>query len=118
MSVSVYMWVIGGFVALMGVFTKVAYSDPSFYTEFLEKIINKVSFCIFICSGSLWLGLSIGHSYAAKKLGLSPEQLTRYSTDYDNFTSPIILVYWLSILAFFYSFFLVFVAEKKRVPTK
>ncbi|WP_312216993.1 hypothetical protein [Pantoea vagans] len=114
MSEALYMWVIGGYFVLMAVFTKVAYSDPNFYTGFLEKVIATLTGIIFLCSGSLWLGLSIGHTYAVSKLNLTPEQLKMYSTDYNNFTNPISLVYLGSIIAYGYSFFLTFLAETKR----
>lgn len=114
MSEAVYMWVIGGFFVLMAVFTKVAYSDPNFYTGFLEKVIGSLAGVIFICSGSLWLGLSISHNYAVGKLNLSPEQLKMYSTDYNAFTTPIALAYIGSIIAYGYSFFLMFLAETKK----
>jgi len=51
MSETVYLWLIGGFIALMAVFTKVAYSDPNFYKEFLEKIIFKLNFYSIFITG-------------------------------------------------------------------
>ena len=114
MSEALYMWVIGGFLLLMGVFTKVAYSDPDFYMGFLEKVIASLAGIIFLCSGSLWLGLSIAHSYALTKLNLSPEQLKMYSTDYNEYTNPIALAYIGAIFAYGYSFFLMFLANTKK----
>ena len=58
MSEDLYKWLIGGFIALMAIFTKVAYSDPDFYLEFLEKIVSKVSFYLFISAISWLLPLS------------------------------------------------------------
>lgn len=117
MSEALYMWMIGGFVVLMSIFTKVAYSDPTFYMEFLEKIISKLSFYLVLMTGSLWVGLYLSHNYAETKLNLSPEQSKLYSTAYNDFTNPLSMLYFSLCIAYAYSFFLIFVAEKKKKTT-
>lgn len=117
MSEDLYMWMIGGFVVLMSIFTKVAYSDPTFYVEFLEKIISKLSFYLVLMTGSLWVGLYLSHNYAETRLNLTPEQSKLYSTAYNNFTNPLSMLYIACCIAYAYSFFLTFVAEKKKSST-
>lgn len=111
------MRMIGGFLVLMNIFTKIAYSDPTFYMESLEKIISKLSFYLVLTTGSLWIGLYLRHNYSETKLNLSPEQSKRYSIAYNNFTNPLSMLYFAFCIAYAYSFFLIFVAEKKKHST-
>lgn len=117
MSEDVYMWAIGGFLTLMGMFTKVAYSEPNFYMGFLEKIISKLSFYLLIILGSFWLGLYLSQYYAQKNLKLSPEQLKIYLTDYNQVITPLSMIYFACSISHAYSFFLVFVAKNKKIFT-
>ncbi|WP_342606297.1 hypothetical protein [Pantoea agglomerans] len=117
MSEAVYMSVIGGYLALMGTFTKVAYSDPSFYLDFLEKILSKISVYLSFIIGSFWIGLYVSRAYAERNLNLSPEQSKIYLSDYSSFTFPLSLLYFACCAAYVYSFFLLFLAENKKRST-
>ncbi|MEN4565560.1 MULTISPECIES: hypothetical protein [Pantoea] len=117
MSEAVYMWMIGGYIALMAIFTKVAYSDPNFYLGFLEKLISKLSVYLSIITGSIWIGLYISYKYAKDKLNLTPEQSKLYLTDYNGFILPLSLLFFAFCFASMYGSFLIIVAENKKRPT-
>ncbi|EOI3476347.1 hypothetical protein ACMSZN_000812 [Cronobacter dublinensis] len=114
MSDETFRWAAGGFLLLLCFLTKNAYSDPKFYTDFVEKIVDKVAWLVFLCTGSVWAGLAISHSYVEKKLGLSPSQLKLYNADYQDFTSYIAFAYYCAMVALGYNIFLNLLASHKK----
>lgn len=114
MNGEMFRWAVGGFLLFLCILTKIAYSDPKFFTDFVEKKVDKVSWLVFLCTGSVWVGLAISYSYVEKKLGLSPEQLKMYNTDYQDFTSYVTFAYYCAIATLGYNIFLNLLASYKK----
>lgn len=117
MSEALYMWMIGGYIALLALFTKVAYSDPNFYLEFLENLISKLSVYLAIITGSIWFGLYFSYEYAKANLKLTLEQSKLLSIDYNGFILPLSLFFLALCIAYMYCTFLIIVAQKKKRST-
>jgi hypothetical protein len=92
---------------------KVAYSDPKFYLEYINKKLTYFSYTSLVASGFLWLGIYSTRGYVVDNIDLISEQLAVLDKGYNHIISYLLVVIIASILSFVGSLLFIDIARKK-----
>jgi len=69
MNWDVMKWLIGIYLGCFLGLLKMAYSDPKFYLDYIDKKFSYVCYTCFIICGALWAGLYLSRGYAIDNIG-------------------------------------------------
>lgn len=113
MNWDVMKWLIGIYLGCFLGLLKMAYSDPKFYLEYIDKKFTYVCYTCFIVCGALWFGLYSARGYAIDNIDLISEQLTLIDKEYNYVTSYLLSMIIGSGISFASSILFIDIARKK-----
>lgn len=113
MNWDVMKWLIGIYMGCFLGLLKVAYSDPTFYLEYINKKLTYFCYTSLVASGFLWLGIYSTRGYVVDNIDLISEQLAVLDKEYNHIISYLVVVIIASTLSFLGSLLFIDIARKK-----
>jgi len=113
MNWDVMKWLIGIYLGCFLGLLKMAYSDPKFYLDYIDKKFSYVCYTCFIVCGALWAGLFLSRGYVMDNIDLISEQQTLIDKEYKYVTSYLLSMIIGSGISFAASILFIDIARKK-----
>ncbi|WP_226790114.1 hypothetical protein [Rahnella sikkimica] len=113
MNWDVMKWLIGIYLGCFLGLLKMAYSDPKFYLDYIDKKFSYVCYTCFIVCGALWAGFFLARSYVIDNIDLISEQQTLIDKEYNYVTSYLLSMIIGSGISFAASILFIDIARKK-----
>lgn len=113
MNWDVMKWLIGIYLGCFLGLLKMAYSDPKFYLDYIDKKFSYVCYTCFIVCGALWAGLFLSRGYVMDNIDLISEQQTLIDKEYNYVTSYLLSMIIGSGISFAASILFIDIARKK-----
>ncbi|MCE0813137.1 hypothetical protein [Buttiauxella sp. S04-F03] len=114
MNWDVLKWLIGIYFGCFFGLLKVAYSDPKFYLEYIDKKLTWFCYTCMIAFSAFWYGLYACKSYTIDNIDLISEQLAHLDKEYNYVTSYLLVLIITSCLSFAASILYIDVARRKQ----
>lgn len=113
MNWDVMKWLIGIYLGCFLGLLKMAYPDPKFYLDYIDKKFSYVCYTCFIVCGALWAGLFLSRGYVMDNIDLISEQQTLIDKEYNYVTSYLLSMIIGSEISFAASILFIDIARKK-----
>lgn len=117
MNWDVMKWLIGIYLGCFLGLLKMAYSDPKFYLDYIDKKFSYVCYTCFIICGALWAGLFLSRGYVMDNIDLISEQQTLIDKEYNYVTSYLLSLIIGSGISFAASILFIDIARKKSATS-
>lgn len=117
MNWDVMKWLIGIYLGCFLGLLKMAYSDPKFYLDYIDKKFSYVCYTCFIVCGALWAGLFLSRGYVMDNIDLISEQQTLIDKEYNYVTSYLLSLIIGSGISFAASILFIDIARKKSATS-
>ncbi|MGK7247084.1 hypothetical protein ACSPAH_20665 [Buttiauxella agrestis] len=93
---------------------KVAYSDPKFYLEYIDKKLTWFCYTCLVGFSAFWYGLYACRNYTVENINLISEQLSHLDKEYSYVTSYLLVLIIASCLSFGASILFIDIARRKQ----
>ncbi|WP_413531269.1 hypothetical protein [Rahnella inusitata] len=113
MNWDIMKWLIGIYLGCFLGLLKMAYSDPKFYLEYIDRKFSYVCYTCLIAFSAFWCGLYVARGYVIDNIDLISEQLTLIDKEYNYLTSYLLTIIIGAGISFAASILFIDIARKK-----
>jgi len=113
MNWDIMKWLIGIYLGCFLGLLKMAYSDPKFYLEYIDRKFSYVCYTCLIGFSAFWCGIYVARGYVIDNIDLISEQLTLIDKEYNYLTSYLLTIIIGAGISFAASILFIDIAHKK-----